>query len=95
VSRCAGISEWLRVATIAAAHGLDLSGHCAPSLHAHPACAVANLRHVEYFADPVRADQILFDGVLVPRDGALRPDLSGVGLGLSLRQADAEQYRVA
>jgi L-alanine-DL-glutamate epimerase-like enolase superfamily enzyme len=95
VSRCAGISEWLRVATIAAAHGLDLSGHCAPSLHAHPACAVANLRHVEYFADHVRADQILFDGVLVPRDGALRPDLSGAGLGLSLRQADVEQYRVA
>ena len=31
VSRCGGITEWLRVAAVAAAHGLDISGHCAPA----------------------------------------------------------------
>ena len=49
VSRCAGITEWLRVAAIAESHGLQISGHCAQSLHLHPACAIDNIRHLEYF----------------------------------------------
>ncbi len=95
ISRCAGITEWLRVAAVAAAYGLAVSGHCAPSLHAHPACAVQNLRHVEYFADHVRADHLLFDGVLEATPGGyLRPDLSRPGMGLELKVADAKRYRV-
>ncbi len=94
VSRCAGITEWMRAAAVAAAHGLQISGHCAPSLHAHPACAMQNLRHVEYFADHVRADRLLFDGVLEPVNGVLRPDSSRPGLGLSLRRSDADRYRI-
>jgi L-alanine-DL-glutamate epimerase-like enolase superfamily enzyme len=93
VSRCAGISEWLRVAALAAAHNLELSGHCAQSLAAHPAAAVPNLRHLEYFADHARVDRLLFDGVLEPTGGVLRPDLSRPGMGLELKTADAERYR--
>ncbi len=93
VSRCAGVTEWLRIAALAAAHGLELSGHCAPSLHAHPACAIQNLRHVEYFADHVRADHLLFDGVLDPQPGGvLVPDLERPGLGLEFKRADAARY---
>ncbi len=95
VSRCAGISEWMRVAAIAEAHGLEISGHCAQSLHVHPASAVANLRHLEYFADHERVDRLLFDGVLEPRRGALRPDLTRPGMGLELKATDAERYRVS
>ena len=29
VSRCAGITEWRRVAAVAAAHGIHVSGHAA------------------------------------------------------------------
>jgi L-alanine-DL-glutamate epimerase-like enolase superfamily enzyme len=76
VSRCAGITEWLRVAAIAAAHGLQISGHCAQSLHVHPACSVPNVRHLEYFHDHARVDRTLFDGVLDPDGGVLRPNLS-------------------
>jgi len=94
VSRCAGITEWLRVASVAAAHGLQISAHCAPSLHIHPACAVPNLAHLEYFADHVRLDPMLFDGVLEPHDGMLRPDITRPGLGLELKRADAEGFRV-
>jgi L-alanine-DL-glutamate epimerase-like enolase superfamily enzyme len=93
-SRCAGISEWLRTASLAEAHGLQISGHCAQSLHAHPACAVANIRHLEYFADHARVDRLLFDGVLDPVGGVLRPDLSRPGLGLELKRADAQKFRV-
>lgn len=94
-SRCAGISEWLRVASLAESHGLQISGHCAQSLHAHPACAVSNIRHLEYFADHARVDRLLFDGVLEPVDGVLRPDLTRPGLGLDLKTADAKKYLVA
>jgi L-alanine-DL-glutamate epimerase-like enolase superfamily enzyme len=93
VSRCAGITEWLRVADVAAAHGLQLSGHCAPSLHLHPACAVSNLAHVEYFHDHTRVDRMLFDGVVDPTGGVLRPDLDRPGLGLALKEADALPFR--
>jgi L-alanine-DL-glutamate epimerase-like enolase superfamily enzyme len=95
VSRCAGVTEWLRVAAVAAAHGLEISGHCAPSLHLHPACAVANLRHVEYFADHVAADRLLFDGVIEPAGGALRPAGDRPGLGLEFKRADAAPYVIA
>lgn len=94
-SRCAGISEWMRVAAIAETHGLEISGHCAQSLHVHPASAISNLRHLEYFADHERVDRLLFDGVLEPRNGSLRPDLSRPGMGLALKTTDAERYRVA
>ncbi|HEX5268240.1 MAG TPA: enolase C-terminal domain-like protein [Acidimicrobiales bacterium] len=94
VSRCAGVTEWLRVAALAESFGLQVSGHCAQSLHLHPACAVDNVRHLEYFADHARLDRMLFDGVLEPAGGVLRPDLSRPGLGLELKRSDAEVYRV-
>jgi L-alanine-DL-glutamate epimerase-like enolase superfamily enzyme len=93
VSRCAGATEWLRVAALAAAHNLELSAHCAQSLTAHPAAAVPNLRHLEYFHDHARVDRLLFDGVLDPDGGVLRPDLSRPGMGLELKRADADRYR--
>jgi L-alanine-DL-glutamate epimerase-like enolase superfamily enzyme len=95
VSRCAGITEWLRAATVAAAHGLQVSAHCAPSLHLHVACSVPNVRHLEYFADHVRVDHLLFDGVVEPKGGTLEPDLSRPGVGLELKRADAERFRAA
>jgi L-alanine-DL-glutamate epimerase-like enolase superfamily enzyme len=94
VSRCMGITEWLRCAAVAASHNLEVSAHTAQSLHAHPACAVPNLRHLEYFHDHHRVDRILFDGVLEPDRGVLRPDPARPGMGLLLKQADAEPHRV-
>jgi L-alanine-DL-glutamate epimerase-like enolase superfamily enzyme len=91
-TRCAGITEWLRVASIAAAHGLQLSAHTAQSLHTPVAAVVPNLRHVEYFHDHARVDRILFDGVLEPELGFLVPDPGRPGLGLELKRRDAERY---
>jgi len=94
VSRCAGITDFLRVGALCQARSMPLSAHCAPALHAHPACALSVVRHLEYFHDHVRADHLLFDGVLEPVDGALRPDLTRPGMGLELKRADAERYTV-
>ncbi len=93
VTRCGGISEFLRGAALAAAHNLEVSGHCAPNLHAHVGAAVPNLRHVEYFHDHQRIERMLFDGTLDPSGGAMRPDPGRPGHGLVLRAADAERYR--
>jgi L-alanine-DL-glutamate epimerase-like enolase superfamily enzyme len=92
--RCAGITEWLRVADLAEARHVPFSAHCGPSLHAHAATAPAGLRHVEYFHDHARVERLLFDGVLDPVDGCLRPG-DAPGLGLTLRAPGADQYRVA
>ena len=95
VTRCGGITEFLRGAALAAAHNLQVSGHCAPNLHAHVAAAVPNLRHLEYFHDHQRIEQLLFDGTLDPDGGALRPDPGRPGHGMTLRAADAEPFRRA
>jgi len=40
----------------------------------------------------VRVERILFDGVLDPVDGELRPDRSRAGNGLELKRADASRF---
>ena len=94
VTRCGGITDWLRVAAVAAGNGLDVSGHCAPNLHAHVAAAVPNLRHLEYFHDHVRIEGMLFDGALDPTGGELRPDQHRPGFGLEFKHTDAQRFRV-
>lgn len=92
VTRCGGITGFLRGAALAAAHNLQVSGHCAPNLHAHVAAAIPNLRHVEYFHDHQRIESMLFEGALDPDGGFLRPDPDQPGHGMTLRGHDAERY---
>jgi L-alanine-DL-glutamate epimerase-like enolase superfamily enzyme len=95
VTRCGGITVWLRAAALAQARGLEISGHCAPHAHAHAAAAVPNVRHLEWFHDHVRIERILFDGVLAPECGAVIPGATGApGLGLTLNAERAGPYRV-
>ena len=90
-SRC-GITEFLGVAALCEAHHVPLSGHCAPALHLHPACAAPGLRHLEWFHDHVRIESRLFRGAPSARDGAIAPDLGRPGLGLELKRQDVERY---
>jgi L-alanine-DL-glutamate epimerase-like enolase superfamily enzyme len=93
VTRCGGITGFLRGAALAAGHCLQVSAHCAPNLHAHVGAATQNLRHVEYFHDHQRIERLLFEGTLDPLGGVLSPDPGQPGLGLELRITDAEKYR--
>ena len=92
VTRCGGITGFLGVGALVTARCLELSGHCAPALHLHVACALPALRHLEYFHDHVRIEHMLFDGCPLPKAGMLAPDLTRAGHGLSLKQADAIRY---
>jgi L-alanine-DL-glutamate epimerase-like enolase superfamily enzyme len=93
VTRCGGFTGWFQVAGLCEPHHVDLSGHCAPALHLHAACAVPRLRHLEWFHAHVRIEQMLFDGAPSPRGGMIRPDLSRPGIGLALKRQDAARYR--
>ena len=84
-TRCGGYTGFLAAAAIADGYGLQVSSHCAPNLHAPVCAAVPNLRHAEWFADHVAADEELFDGLEPPVQGALRPQDTRPGHGITLR----------
>lgn len=92
VTRCAGITELLRVDALCKARSLPFSGHTAPQIHAHACCAMETLLHVEYFHDHARIERMLFDGALEPEGGMLTPDPSRPGLGIELKRGVAERY---
>lgn len=94
VTRCGGVSAFLDVGALCEAQHIDLSGHCAPSLHRHVACAVPRLRHLEWFHDHVRIEHMLFDGAPAPYGGEIAPDLSRPGHGLEFKSKDAERFRI-
>ncbi|MBW3603478.1 MAG: mandelate racemase [Actinobacteria bacterium] len=95
VTRCGGVTGFQRVGALCDAHTIDLSAHCAPSVSAHVCAAQWHFRHIEYFHDHVRIERMLFDGRPELVDGCLVVDRSRPGIGLELKRADAEQYRVA
>jgi L-alanine-DL-glutamate epimerase-like enolase superfamily enzyme len=85
VTRCGGITGFLRAGALAAAHGLDLSAHCAPAASVAACCAVPRFRHLEWFHDHLRVEAELFEGVPETESGVIRLDLSRPGNGLALR----------
>jgi L-alanine-DL-glutamate epimerase-like enolase superfamily enzyme len=93
-SRCAGITGFLRAASLAESRGMRLSPHCAPSLHVPACCAIPLLGPLDYFHDHAWIEHMLFDGALTPVYGALHPDRSRPGLGLEFKHADAARYAV-
>jgi L-alanine-DL-glutamate epimerase-like enolase superfamily enzyme len=94
VTRCGGVSAFLEIGALCEAHHTDLSGHCAPSLHRHAACAIPRLRHLEWFHDHVRIERMLFDGAPEPCAGEIAPDLSRPGHGLEFKTGDAERFHI-
>ncbi|MEV6898724.1 enolase C-terminal domain-like protein [Amycolatopsis sp. NPDC051372] len=92
VTRCGGYTEWRRAAALAAAANREVSAHCAPNLSAHAAAATPNFRHIEWFADHDRLENLLFDGCLDPAGGTVTPSPAAAGHGLALRADVAAEY---
>jgi L-alanine-DL-glutamate epimerase-like enolase superfamily enzyme len=94
-TQAGGITEWLRVAAYASAHGVVMAAHHDPQIHGHLLAASANGYIQEVFPNPARDPlwETLFlerpqivDGQLVMTD---RP-----GLGLVLNHEMLERHRV-
>jgi len=94
VTRCGGYTEWRRISALAAAHGLEVSGHGAPSLHLPVAVATPNVRHLEWFSDHVRIESRFLEGFRSPVEGVVAP-ADEAGHGLALRARDLATCRVA
>jgi L-alanine-DL-glutamate epimerase-like enolase superfamily enzyme len=93
-TRCGGITNFLKAASLAEAQQIPFSSHCAPALHLHVAISLNNFYIAEYFYDHARIENMLFDGVAKSKDGKLIPGLSRPGLGLEFKHADAVTYKV-
>ena len=94
VSRCGGITEWRRIAAVAAGHHVEVSGHCAPHVTFPVASATPGFRHGEWFHDHVRLEPLLFEGTRLPRDGLVTLT-DAPGHGLTLRTgSEIDRYRV-
>jgi L-alanine-DL-glutamate epimerase-like enolase superfamily enzyme len=89
VTRCGGVTAFIRADGIARAHGIPLSAHCAPAASLHPCCACESLAHLEYFHDHTRIESMLFDRVPAPEAGMLRPSADRSGLGLAFARTAA------
>ena len=90
-----GVTEWIKVAHLAAAHGIAVAPHWNADVHAHLAAATPNCSVVEYF--DVHEDVYNFDLVLAEHltltDGWINvPDRPGVGLILD--EAAIDRYRI-
>ena len=94
ITRCGGITELIRIARLADEYYLDVSGHGAPYEQAAAMAAVPNLRHLEWFHDHVRIEQMLFDGTRPVTEGVLPLDDEASGNGLTWRAQEASRYRV-
>ena len=93
-TRCGGISGFLKTGYLCEAFQLPYSSHCAPAQHLHAALALPAFHIAEYFHDHARIEEIFFDGNPKPVDGALKPDLTKPGIGLTLKDSDIERYKV-
>lgn len=91
-TRCGGYTGFFQASALCEAHHLPLSSHCAPALHIPAGCSARPFRHAEYFHDHVRIEEIFFEGVPQPKDGALQPDLSRPGNGFALKRKDAKKF---
>jgi L-alanine-DL-glutamate epimerase-like enolase superfamily enzyme len=93
-TRC-GITGFMQMAELCEAFDIPLSAHTAPAVHAHVCCAAPQARHVEYFHDHTRIEQMFFEGATTAhQDGHLRPDLSQPGLGLEFKPQNAEKFHI-
>jgi L-alanine-DL-glutamate epimerase-like enolase superfamily enzyme len=94
VTRCGGITNFMKIAALCETFHFPLSAHTAPSIHAPLCCAAVPAINLEYFFDHQRVEGMLFDGAVRPDKGQLRPNESAPGLGLTLKRQDARQFGV-
>jgi L-alanine-DL-glutamate epimerase-like enolase superfamily enzyme len=92
-----GISEWMKVAHLAAAHDFPVAPHWNANVHAHLVAAVPNGLTVEYFhldEDIYNFERLIDpENRLVVTNGAIRvPDRPGIGV--ILNPQIVEKYRI-
>lgn len=94
-TRAGGVTEWLRVAAYALAHGVLMAPHHDPHIHGHLVAAVDNGYIVETMPDPERdplTDQLFLTDS--HRDGHLYHLSNEPGLGIRMNPAVLDRFLV-
>ncbi|MCH8115744.1 MAG: mandelate racemase/muconate lactonizing enzyme family protein [Chloroflexi bacterium] len=96
VGRVGGVTEWMKVASLADSFGLSIAPHGVPNVHLQLCMAIPNLKVVEYFAGGwVTVGRTgFFTEVPVPVDGMWAPFPDKPGLGFELDPDAVKKYSV-
>jgi D-galactarolactone cycloisomerase len=95
-TRAGGVTEWLRVAAYAGAHGVRMAPHHDPQIHGHLVAAVENGHILEVFPNPVRDP--VWRGLFSERPESARGEVrlsDRPGLGIELDRDFLDRHRVA
>lgn len=91
---CGGITEWRRIASTAASHGITVSPHARHDIHIHLVASAPNATYVEFMPDDhITNFRRLIDSQLTMENGYLLLP-QGAGLGFDFDEAAVERYGV-
>ena len=91
---CGGVTEWRRIAALAAVADLEVAPHWLADLHVHLVASTPNATWVEYFTDDsiLNVGRLFSSGLEVRSGGLALPQ--GPGLGVELDEAAVARYSV-
>jgi len=91
-----GITEWMKIASLASALGAPLAPHANPYIHVHLAAAFSNAMMIEYFEprEKIKVIGELVGNLVEPSGGVIRPP-EKPGLGITLNKEMRDKYTIA
>ncbi len=90
-----GITEWLKIASLASSLDIPLAPHANPYIHVHLAAASPNAMIIEYFEpdEKIKVINTLMEGLVEPRNGIIHPP-EQPGLGITLNEQARDKYTI-
>ena len=89
---CGGITEWRKIAGLAAAHDIPVAPHWLADIHVHLVASTPNATWVEYFTDfsIINVGRLFRTQLEVQGGGLALPERAG--LGVELDEAAVQRY---
>jgi len=94
VERIGGVTALMRVAYFTQMFNLPIVLCSAQLINVHVACAIPNLKSIEYTDYHLNADRIWYTDFPEPNDGVWSPYLDKPGIGLELNPYSVERWAV-
>ncbi|MCL7749510.1 mandelate racemase/muconate lactonizing enzyme family protein [Halalkalibacter alkaliphilus] len=92
-TQCGGVSEWMKITTLAGAQGVTVAPHYFWDVHVHLACAAREVAYVEKFigTDVTNFDLVISNPYQLTPRGTLAPPNS-LGLGIEWDEEAIKHY---
>lgn len=94
IGRVGGVTEWMKVAHIAQAFNLPVAPHALQLVHLHVACAIPNLKVVEYMNVSLEGDKVWYTDFPEQKNGTWSPFPDKPGLGLELDHYSVSKFSI-